>query len=324
MLASGALCGCGYLYSTQKYEGEQVRINISDKISDSELKELIVSTLGEGYGKAVYRIWKLRKGTVSHAHGSYVVKFGEPAYKLAMRLRGGLQDPVVVTILNSRSLETSLKSFSKNMEFEYEDLRLAFDNVMSSHNIPKEHYPAYLLPDTYQFYWTSSATTVAERLYKFWNSFWTQERIDKASRHGLTPVEVSTIASIVEEESAKIDERPIIARLYLNRLKAGMKLQADPTVKYAVGDPTLKRILNVHLSTQSPYNTYVINGLPPGPIRIVDKATIDAVLNAPSHSYLYMCAREDFSGYHNFSTSLSVHNANARKYHDALNRLNIK
>ncbi|MDE5635479.1 MAG: endolytic transglycosylase MltG, partial [Muribaculaceae bacterium] len=200
----------------------------------------------------------------------------------------------------------------------------AIDSIAAKNNIDKECSIAIILPDTYQFYWTASARNVAESMYREWSRYWNDERLRKAGRLGLGPVEVSTLASIVEEESAKTDERPVIARLYLNRLSRGMKLQSDPTVKYAVGDPTLRRILNSHLKVESPYNTYIHDGLPPSPIRMVDKSTIDGVLNAPMHGYIYMCAKEDFSGYHNFAKTLSEHNANAARYHRALNSRGIK
>ena len=146
----------------------------------------------------------------------------------------------------------------------------------------------------------------------------------RLQRQGPTAAEAATLASIVEEETAKADERPTVARLYLNRLSKGMLLQADPTVKFATGNPDLRRITGRHLSIQSPYNTYLHHGLPPGPIRIADGRTIDAVLNAPRHNYIYMCAREDFSGYHNFASDYATHQANARRYRQELDRRGIR
>ena len=156
------------------------------------------------------------------------------------------------------------------------------------------------------------------------NRFWDKSRRSKAARLGLTPAEVATIASIVEEETAKTDEKPKVARLYLNRLQKGIKLQADPTVKFASGDFSLRRITGKHLAIESPYNTYKISGLPPGPIRVPASSTLDAVLNAPNHNYIYMCAKEDFSGYHNFASDYATHQANARRYQAELNRRGIR
>ena len=156
------------------------------------------------------------------------------------------------------------------------------------------------------------------------NHFWTADRKAKAEAIGLTHEEVATLASIVDEETANDAEKPIIAGLYLNRLRLGMKLQADPTVKYAVGDFTLRRILGKHLLTESPYNTYRNYGLPPGPIRIPSIVGLDAVLNPVEHPYLYMCAKEDFSGTHNYARTLAEHYQNARRYIRALNERGIK
>ena len=149
--------------------------------------------------------------------------------------------------------------------------------------------------------------------------FWNDERKAKAQNLGITPQQATIICSIAEEETQNRAERGVVARLYLNRLNIGMPLQADPTVKYAVGDFSLRRVLNIHLEKDSPYNTYKVAGLPPGPIRMVDKRTIDALLNSKPHKYLYMCAKEDFSGTHNFATSLGEHLRNAARYHAALN-----
>ena len=158
---------------------------------------------------------------------------------------------------------------------------------------------------------------------KEYDVFWNEQRRAKAQEIGLTQVEVAILASIVEEESAVSDEYPTIAGLYINRLKRGMPLQADPTVKFAVGDISLQRILNTHLEVESPYNTYKHIGLPPGPIRIPSIKGLDAVLNYRQHNYLYMCAKEDFSGRHNFAVTLGEHNRNADRYRSQLNKRKI-
>jgi UPF0755 protein len=155
-------------------------------------------------------------------------------------------------------------------------------------------------------------------MLKEYKLFWNEERIAKAKKIGLTPKEVSTLASIVQAESVKRDEAPIIAGLYINRLKKDIPLQADPTLVFASGDFSLKRVLNEHKAIDSPYNTYKYAGLPPGPINMPEIATLNAVLNYDTHNYIYMCAKEDFSGYHNFASTLAEHNKNARKYQNAL------
>ena len=157
-----------------------------------------------------------------------------------------------------------------------------------------------------------------------YNNYWNQKRISKAQAIGLTPLQVSTLASIVDEETANNAEKPVVAGLYINRLKKGMLLQADPTVKFALQDFTLKRILLKHLSIDSPYNTYKYAGLPPGPIRIPSVQGLESVLNYARHNYLYMCAKEDFSGTHNFAVTHSQHIVNAKLYQRELNRRKIK
>lgn len=324
MIAGSVLAWTCYKYATLQYEYEAVRVNVGAGLDAHAIEKLLCDSLGVEFGTHVSKIWKMRGGNPTRAHGSYLVKPGETAFNLAMRLRGGAQDAVKVTVPNLRSTERVIETIASNFEFSADSLQAAFDVMLADKNIDVRCLPAFILPDSYQYYWTMKPEAFVASMYKQWEGFWTDTRREQAARIGLTPVEVSTLASIVEEESAKVDERPIIARLYLNRLSKHMRLQADPTVKYAVGDPTLKRILNTHLSTPSPYNTYVVDGLPPSPMRVVDKQTLDAVLNAPAHDYLYMCAKEDFSGYHNFAKTNAEHAANARRYHAALNKLNIK
>ena len=163
-----------------------------------------------------------------------------------------------------------------------------------------------------------------KRLKQEYDRYWNEQRRQKAQAQGLTPLEVSVLASIVDEETAKNDEKPIVAGLYLNRLHRGMLLQADPTVKFALNDPTIRRILFSHLEIDSPYNTYKNEGLPPGPIRVASLQALESVLNPTQHDYLYMCAKEDFSGYHNFAVTNAQHAANARRYQQALNQRGIR
>jgi UPF0755 protein len=179
-------------------------------------------------------------------------------------------------------------------------------------------------PDTYKMEWDTDADEFIARMAQEYKRFWSEDRIQKARQYGLSQSEVSTLASIVQaEQQVHPDERKVIAGLYLNRLKKGMRLQSDPTVVYAVGDFSINRVLTKHLSTPSPYNTYINAGLPPGPINLPSKQTIDAVLNADKNNYIFMCAKADFSGYHAFATNLSEHNRNARAFQKALNHRKI-
>jgi UPF0755 protein len=181
------------------------------------------------------------------------------------------------------------------------------------------------IPNTYELYWNTSADNLMKRMKKEYEKFWTPARDARREKLKLSRAQVSTLASIVEaEQQQHADERPRIAGVYLNRLKRGMKLQADPTVVYANRDFTIKRVLNVHLAKDSPYNTYKYAGLPPGPINLPSIASIDAVLNPEQHSYLYFCAKEDFSGYHAFATNEAGHLQNARRYQAALTRAGIR
>lgn len=196
-------------------------------------------------------------------------------------------------------------------------------SIVNSFGFDTATIVAMFIPNTYEFYWDVSINEFLRRMKKEYNQFWTTERLAKAQSISLTPIEVSILASIVEEETNFKSEYSVIAGLYLNRLRKGMLLQADPTVKFAVKDFTLKRIFLKHLKTNSPYNTYKNHGLPPGPIKIPSISAIDGVLNYRNHSYLYMCAKEDLSGEHNFSITLSEHSRNVRKYRAKLYKLNI-
>mgnify|MGYP002475138362 FL=1 len=307
------------------YEGgETVRIYVPASVSPESLRDSLVSRLG-GFGDDVYDLWRLQRSSAARARGSYAIDPGETALTLSRRLRSGRQNPVRLTFNNVRTLDELARRLADRMEWGTSDFLAACDSVLKPRGFKfPEQYPAAFIPDTYEFYWTTSARDVVSRLADYRDRFWNDERRSAAAAFGLTPVGVATIASIVEEETAKADERPTVARLYLNRLSRHMPLQADPTVKFAVGDFSLRRIRSRHLEIDSPYNTYRRTGLPPGPIRIADSRTIDAVLNAPSHNYIFMCARPDFSGYHNFAADAASHSRNAAAYHRALNSRGVR
>jgi UPF0755 protein len=257
--------------------------------------------------------------------GLYQVKPNMSNLDLVRMLRAGIQVPVKVTFNTIRTKEELAEKITANLEVSEEKLlELLQDSVyIRSLDFNEETILSLFIPNTYEFWWNTSAEGVFERMNQEYQKFWTEERKAKAAALGLSQKEVSTLASIVQAESQKSDERARIAGVYLNRLRAQMPLQADPTLVFALGDFTLKRVLNVHKEINSPYNTYLNQGLPPGPINLPDINSLDAVLNAESHEYLYFCAKEDFSGYHSFAVNYNEHLSNARRYQRALNAANI-
>ena len=258
--------------------------------------------------------------------GNYTIRPGDSMRDICLRLLSGNQTPVKLVIPSVRTLDRLAGAVGRQLMTDSASvMALLTDKAyIDSLDYTSATLPSLFIPNTYEVYWTMTPEQFVARMMKENRRYWNDARRAKAKAQGLTPCEVMTLASIVDEETAKDDEKPLVARLYLNRLKRGMLLQADPTVKYALGDFELRRILYAHLQTDSPYNTYKYSGLPPGPIRIPSMAAIEAVLNPAKHSYIYMCAKEDFSGYHNFATTLAQHKANARRYQQALNRLGIK
>lgn len=290
--------------------------------SEEAVKDSIM-TLGDDMGGATLQILTTISSINNVKPGAYRINRGEKAFQIARRLTYGNQNPVKVTFNNIRTMSQLAERVSRSMCFTAEDFLTACDSILPSYGFEKPQYPAAFFPDTYEFYWTEDANGVVERLVGFRNGYWTDERRALAESMGLKPVDVAIIASIVEEESAKTDEHAKIGRLYINRVQRGMKLQADPTIKFALGNFTLRRITAENLKVDSPYNTYKHAGLPPGPIRIPDKRTIERVLTSEKHNYIYMCAKEDFSGYHNFAADYATHSANARRYRAALDRRGI-
>lgn len=235
-------------------------------------------------------------------------------------LRSGKQEPVRITFNNVRLIPELAEKITRNLnmtpdEFEAALIRFATTN---NYGFKKETVMAMFIPNTYEVYANILPEALIKRMYSEYERFWSEERKEKAKQLGLSPVEVSTLASIVQAETILDDEAPVIAGLYLNRLKKGIALQADPTLKFAVGDFALKRILNEHKQVDSPYNTYLYPGLPPGPISLPEISSIDAVLNYTSSDYYYMCAKEDFSGRHRFTNSYKEHMNNAILYQRAL------
>ncbi len=233
----------------------------------------------------------------------------------------GWQTPVRLLVRPGlRDLEALSTALAKQLEVSREEILEALGDrqMMEAHGFDSATYIGMFIPDTYEVYWTITPLQLLDRFWKEYEAFWNESRTAKATAAGMSRSDVMTLASIVIEETKYEPEMPTIAGVYINRLKRGMPLQADPTVKYAVNDPSLRRILGVHLQVDSPYNTYRHAGLPPGPICVPAKCAIDATLNYQHHNYLYFCADESFNGRHNFASSLSEHMNNARRFHRAL------
>ncbi|MBB2145057.1 endolytic transglycosylase MltG [Pedobacter sp. LMG 31464] len=257
--------------------------------------------------------------------GRYAVKEGMNNRTLINKLKSGNQDAVKLKFQNIRKKENFAAYLAKNMEAD----SLAFIKVLDSaalvekYGFNTENVYTMFIPNTYELYWNISPTEFFEKMVKQYNKFWNDERKSKAAKLNLTPIQVSILASIVDGEALYDKEMPTIAGLYLNRLNRGILLQADPTVIYANDDFTVKRVTNALLAVNSKYNTYKYAGLPPGPIAMPSIKAIDAVLNREVNNYIYMCAKEDFSGYHNFAETVAQHEINAKKYREALNKRNI-
>lgn len=266
-----------------------------------------------------------KRYTTNIKPGRYVITDRMSNNDIVNLLRSGNQTPVRITFNNIRTLHELAASLGDQLAVDSAAIyqSLTDESKYQDEGFSKETIIAAFMPDTYEVYWTIATDELIARMIREFRAFWNNERLKKAEKLGLTPVEVSILASIVDDEVLKEDEKSRIAGVYMNRLRRNMPMQACPTIKFALNDFTLRRILNEHLTIDSPYNTYINTGLPPGPVRSASKSGITAVLNAEDHNYLYFVARHDFSGYHHFSTNLRDHINYANKYHLELNRLQI-
>ena len=242
-----------------------------------------------------------------------------------IRLSGN-QIPVKVTFHNISHLTQLAGLIAKDIEADSTEIITAIldKNWMETNGFTKETIQAIFIPNTYEIYWSTTGHQFVSRMYKEYQHFWSVDNQKKAEELGLTPVEVSTLASIVEAETKKADEMPKVAGLYLNRLTIGMRLQSDPTVVFAMNKPGVHRVYYADLKTESPYNTYIHTGLPPGPIGFPSTKALNAVLNHTKSNYLYMCAKPDYSGYHNFASSFKKHQQYAAKYRAFLRKEGIR
>lgn len=300
-----------------------VRVDRDDNCDSIQAKLERVASPRQMLG---FRILSSVVGMKKVRPGCYIAGGGISTLALFRNIRGGRQTPVKLTIPNVRTLGDLAARLSLQLELDSAQLASAFSDEALCQELGYDTTTigCMFIPNTYEVFWNISAKDLMARLHKESNAFWTSKRKAEAKAAGLTPNEVIIMASIVDQETANSEEKPMVAGMYLNRLHQGMKLQADPTVKFALKQFALKRILHEHLSVDSPYNTYRHEGLPPGPIAIPALSSIEAVLHFAHHDYIYMCAKEDFSGTHNFAKTYEEHLANARKYAEALNERGIK
>ncbi len=275
---------------------------------------------------ASFRWVAYKKNYPRHVYpGKYRIRSGMNNNRLVGQLRAGVQESIHLIFNNIRSPEQLAGVVSAQIEADSLEILSMFSNDqwIRQNQLTRETVLGIFIPNTYEMYWSTSAEEFFDRMMKEYRTFWNEKRLGQARRMGMEPMDIMTLASIVDEETLIQKEEARVAGVYVNRLNRRMRLQADPTIKYAAGDMSMTRVLKEHLSIDSPYNTYRNGGLPPGPIVIPSISAIEAVLNYEHHNYLYFCAREDFSGYHNFASTLAQHNKNARSYQNALNRRKI-
>ena len=309
---------------SRKHDVAYVYVDSDDTIDSVYTK---LSSVATSKGMSVFKMFANHSSYGKHVRsGRYAIRPGEGALKVFRHMKNGQQSPVQLTIPSVRTMDKLAGAISDKLMLDSAALYKALtdQHVCRKYGYDTTTVACMFIPNTYDMYWNVSLDKFLERMQKESKKFWNFERMEKAKAMGLTPNQVITLASIVDEETANNAEKPMIAGMYYNRFKTGMPLQADPTIKFALKRFELKRIYENLLFVKSPYNTYRNIGLPPGPIRIPSVAGIDAVLNHVHHDYLYMCAKEDFSGTHNFAKTYEEHLQNAAKYSKALNERGIK
>lgn len=266
-----------------------------------------------------------RKGLEEIRTGHYVIEAGMSSNGIVNMFKAGLQSPVKISFNGAKDIAELAGILDRQLLTDSASLYMSLKSAPADWN--GDLVNAAYIPETYEVYWNAPAEKIAQKLFQYTLSFWTEERIAKSKNLGLSPQEVGVLASIVMKESSKKEDRPLVARLYLNRLAVGMKLQSDPTVIRAIkeSDPHRKvqRVLRKDLDLDSPYNTYRVAGLPPGPLCVPEKNALLAVLDAPDHNYVYMCADPDKPGYHAFAVNYNEHLKNRRRWTEFLNKQGI-
>lgn len=320
-----AVGGCAYLLFSSPFKVTEAAYVYVDRDDTMDSLRNKVQSIGQAKSMMGYDLMSVLKRFSKPRTGCYAIEPGLDAFTCVRRLANGSQSPIKLTVPEVRTIQDMADRLAPQLMLSADEIvEILRDSVfMDSLGYSKETLPCLFVPNTYEAYWNMSAQGLVNRLNKEKNAFWNEERTSKANSIGMTPEEVVTLASIVESETSYGPEKATVAGLYKHRLDIGMPLQSDPTVIFAIGDFNIHRVTFEQLRFNSPYNTYVNTGLPPGPIRIPSIQGIDAVLNYEHNDYLYMCAKEDFSGSHNFTSSYAAHLQNAARYQKALNQRGI-
>ncbi|MCM1152958.1 MAG: endolytic transglycosylase MltG [Muribaculum sp.] len=278
------------------------------------------------YSDNVMRLLKVRNVDFSKRHGAYFIPKGTSPFTAMRTIARRAQTPQRIVINHFRDFNTLAAAISRKLDFSAEDfIEAATDSAtLSQYGLTPDQVLSLFLEDTYEVYWSNTPQEVIAKIGNNYKNFWTPQNVKDTRDMGLTPAQLMIVASITDEETNKTDEKGRIGMLYINRLNTGMRLQADPTVRFAMGNFSIQRVTKEHLTVDSPYNTYRIDGLPPGPIRTTSTVTLQKIINNPPTDDLYMCAREDFSGYHNFAGTYEEHMKNALRYQHELDRRGIK
>ncbi len=329
VLIAGGIIGFNYyqkIFGNNILKSGFLYIKSSDKLEDvaNDLKEFIKDQ--EDF------LWVAEKKKFSIVKGGkYKIEEGMSNNDLINLLRSGNQTPIKISFNNQDTLEKLAGRIATQIEADSTSLIKAFkDSVfIANKKITEAQMLGYFIPNTYEFFWNTTGEQFRDRMFKESNRFWNKNRLEKAKKLGMTPNEVMALASIVQKEAAQVSERSRVAGLYLNRIRIGMPLQADPTIIYILKqqngqDFQVKRVLYKDLKIKSPYNTYLNRGLPPSLIAMPDISSIDGVLNYERHNYIYMCVNVEKLGYHAFASTSKEHSRNAKKYHNWLNKQGIR
>lgn len=327
LFSAGAWIAWTALYSSNVYiaSNKPTYIDVPTGSTFDDVKKSLYSS-GIIVNRATFEaVAKLKKLDQSIKPGRYNINPTMNNLQLVNKLRAGMQDPVKVIFNNVRYTDQLAGKISAQIEADSLSLVTLMNDkaFLDSLGVNPLSLFTIMIPNTYELYWNTTARAFIKRMKSESESFWNGKRDELAKQNNLTRQQVITLASIVEKETNQNDEKARVAGVYLNRLRKGWLLEADPTLVFAHGNFNIKRVLNIYKEIDSPYNTYKYPGLPPGPICLPSVSSIDAVLNSENHEFMFFCAREDFSGYHSFASTLEQHNNNAHRYQQALNKRNI-